>query len=50
MSKQVRIIVEGRVQGVSFRYYTEGKAKELQLKGTVRNLSNGSVEIVARGS
>jgi acylphosphatase len=41
--------VQGRVQGVSFRYYTQKRANELGLTGYVRNLPNGSVEVVAVG-
>lgn len=41
--------VFGVVQGVGFRFWTMGKADELALKGEVRNLSDGSVAIVAEG-
>ncbi len=41
--------VHGRVQGVNFRYYTLHRARELGLTGYVRNLWNGSVEVVAEG-
>ncbi|MFK0003459.1 acylphosphatase [Paenarthrobacter sp. NPDC090522] len=41
--------ISGVVQGVGFRYWTARKADELMLKGTVRNRSDGSVEIVAEG-
>ncbi|MFJ4208500.1 acylphosphatase [Paenarthrobacter sp. NPDC089675] len=41
--------VTGVVQGVGFRYWTARKADELLLKGTVRNLFDGSVELVAEG-
>ena len=41
-----RIIVTGRVQGVGFRYFTKNLAKSLGLKGYVRNLYDGNVEIV----
>jgi acylphosphatase len=37
------------VQGVGFRYFVYGKAKGLGITGYVRNLDNGSVEIVAEG-
>lgn len=49
MTKQVHIIVKGKVQGVWFRDYTRKKALSLGLKGTVRNRSDGSVEIYAGG-
>ncbi|MGR3808851.1 acylphosphatase [Pasteurella testudinis DSM 23072] len=41
--------VYGRVQGVGFRYFTWRKACELGLTGTVRNLSDGSVIVIAEG-
>lgn len=44
-----RLIIKGTVQGVLFRKYTKDKAKELNIKGWVRNLPDGSVEIVAQG-
>ncbi len=47
--RQARIIVKGRVQGVFFRHNTSRKARELGLKGFVRNLDNGDVEILAQG-
>lgn len=47
--KRVEIIVQGRVQGVFYRDSTRRKAKELGLVGTVRNLPEGTVEIVAEG-
>jgi len=43
------IRVRGRVQGVSFRYYTVGEARKLDLSGTVANLPDGSVEAVVEG-
>jgi acylphosphatase len=42
-------IVHGRVQGVSFRYYTQRRASELGLVGYVRNQWDGTVEVVAEG-
>ena len=48
--KTIRITVSGRVQGVYFRAETKAKAKLTGLKGTVRNLDNGDVEIIASGS
>ncbi|MDU8924468.1 acylphosphatase [Pasteurellaceae bacterium LIM206] len=41
--------VYGRVQGVGFRYFTWKKANELKLTGMVRNLANGSVQVIAEG-
>lgn len=48
--KTVHIRVEGRVQGVFFRDYTQRQARNLKLKGWVRNLPDGSVEIIISGS
>ena len=50
MFVQIHIVVSGVVQGVSYRYYTEKKAKKLNLIGSVRNLENGNVEIYAQGA
>ncbi len=49
MTKRVRAVVSGRVQGVWFRASTRDKACELGLAGDVWNLPNGDVEFVARG-
>ncbi|WP_455675288.1 acylphosphatase [Pradoshia sp.] len=48
--KQYHLIVSGLVQGVGFRYYTERLALSKQVKGWVRNLPDGTVEIVAQGN
>ena len=53
--KQVRAaarlhaIIHGRVQGVNFRHYTHRRAMGLGLAGYVRNLWDGTVEVVAEG-
>lgn len=41
--------VRGRVQGVGFRYFTARAAAAFGITGQVRNVEDGSVEIVARG-
>ena len=46
---RLHAIVHGRVQGVSFRYYTQKRAQELGLTGYVRNVWDGTVEVVAEG-
>jgi acylphosphatase len=43
MAKAVDVTVQGRVQGVSFRFYTERQAHRLGVKGWVRNEPDGSV-------
>jgi len=47
--KTIKIIVKGRVQGVFFRKSTCKQAISLGLKGYVRNLPDGNVEVVAQG-
>ncbi len=49
MEKCERFIVIGHVQGVFFRVSTKKKANELGIKGFVRNRSDGSVEVFAKG-
>lgn len=44
-----RAVVSGRVQGVGFRFFAERAARELGVRGWVRNLPDGSVETVAEG-
>ena len=45
-----RLIVTGRVQGVFFRDWTVATATGLGLDGWVRNLPDGSVEMLAAGA
>jgi acylphosphatase len=49
-NQSLHAIVHGRVQGVSFRYYATAHANELGLTGWVRNLPDGTVEVMAEGS
>jgi len=44
-----RLIVTGRVQGVGFRYFTRDAARLDGLRGTVRNLDDGRVEVEVEG-
>jgi len=47
--ERLHAIVEGRVQGVNFRYYTNLTARRLGLAGWVANRWDGTVEAVAEG-
>jgi len=44
------IFLSGKVQGVGFRFHAHEKAMELDLKGWVRNLDDGRVELLAFGT
>lgn len=48
--KTIRIKITGLVQGVFFRKYIKEEAVRLDVKGHVRNLESGEVEVVAEGS
>ena len=43
-------VFSGRVQGVGFRYGTLREARDFAVRGYVRNLPDGRVELVAEGS
>lgn len=44
-----RYVITGRVQGVGFRWFTHDAAAREGLHGWVRNLADGSVEVVVEG-
>ena len=44
-----KYIVSGRVQGVNYRYFVNRTANTLGLKGYVKNLWDGRVEVYAEG-
>ena len=50
MLQTISIIISGKVQGVYFRQSTLEKANELNVTGTVKNLADGRVQIVATGT
>ena len=47
--RRLEAVVQGRVQGVSFRFYTQRRAMELGLTGYVRNRWDGTVQVIAEG-
>jgi acylphosphatase len=47
---EVTATVHGLVQGVFFRHHTRLRASELGLTGTVENLPDGTVRVVAQGA
>jgi acylphosphatase len=47
--RAVRVVIEGRVQGVGYRAWTERTAISLGLRGWVRNRRDGAVEAVFAG-
>jgi acylphosphatase len=46
----MEIFYSGRVQGVGFRYTVKTVAAGFEITGTVRNLSDGRVELTAEGT
>lgn len=50
MPQTLSIIVRGKVQGVYYRQRTKERAEELNVTGTVKNLPDGSVHIIATGN
>ena len=47
--ERIGCVVAGRVQGVGFRWWTLKRAEELGVAGTVRNMADGSVEVMMSG-
>jgi len=48
--KEVLVVFSGRVQGVGFRWQTQRCLEDLALKGYVRNLRDGRVELRLQGA
>jgi acylphosphatase len=46
---RMQIFYSGRVQGVGFRYTAKSVAAGFEVAGTVRNLPDGRVELLAEG-
>jgi acylphosphatase len=49
MTEATHLRIEGRVQGVGYRYWLEREASRAGLRGWVRNRSDGSVEALLIG-
>jgi len=49
MTRSLQCIVSGKVQGVYFRSWVHDQAAALGVKGWVRNLADGKVEVLAQG-
>ncbi len=47
---RVRVLIEGRVQGVFFRAHARDQAAQFKLTGWVQNLPDGRVEAMVEGS
>ena len=46
----IHFLIQGRVQGVGFRWYVQREAGLRDLRGWVRNTEEGEVEVMASGS
>ena len=49
MKKSIRLYVRGMVQGIFYRAFVKQNAEKLNIKGFVRNLEDGRVEIFLEG-
>ena len=52
MESELRLdlVIQGRVQGVGYRYSAKMKAESLGIRGSVQNLRDGSVFVTAQGA
>lgn len=49
MNQRLHLIISGKVQGVSFRYYIKKMAELLKLTGWVENVQDNTVEAIFEG-
>ena len=50
MMETVHLVIKGKVQGVFYRASAKDVATELDIKGWVKNMPDGNVEVLASGS
>ena len=50
MKKSVRLYITGLVQGIFFRGFVKENAERYNVKGFIRNLSDGRIEIFLEGN
>ncbi len=50
MKKSVRLYINGTVQGVFFRIFVKENAERYDVKGFVRNLEDGRIEVFLEGN
>ena len=50
MKKSIRIYISGRIHGVFFISFIKENAEKLELKGFVRNLEDGRIEVFLEGN
>jgi len=50
MKKSIRLYISGLVQGIFFRSFIKENAEKLNIKGFVRNLEDGRVEVFIEGN
>ncbi|HIH52350.1 MAG TPA: acylphosphatase [Nanoarchaeota archaeon] len=50
MKKSIRLYISGLVQGIFFRSFVKENAEKLNIKGFVRNLEDGRVEVFIEGN
>jgi acylphosphatase len=50
LSRTRKYLISGTVQGVGYRMFAQRAARDLGIKGWVRNLGDGTVEVLAIGS
>ena len=48
--RRLQLVYSGRVQGVGFRYTAKTVATGFEITGTIRNLTDGRVELIAEGN